>query len=56
MDAMSATMMSTMVDTAKDMSVDNGAELTSWRMRELAAVWIGVQNPNTSAMSVYNID
>lgn len=47
--------MSTTVDTAKDISVDKGAELTSWRMREFAAVCIGVQNPSISAMSVYII-
>ena len=54
-DAISATMMSTIVDTAKDISVDKGAELTSWRMREFAAVCIGVQKPSISAMSVYII-
>jgi len=48
-------MTSTIVDTAKEMSVDSGAEFTSWRIREFAAVWRGVKKPITRAMSIYII-
>ena len=51
-DAMIATTKNAMVDTVNEISVASGAEPTSWRMRELAAVCSGVQNPMTSAMSV----